>query len=83
MSNAIIKQQGDSPLVADNIWEFRLGAGSFILGALAGTLVTAAVGMLSDQESRRQAAHAERLADQLRAPWRGKSRTREHHRGLP
>ena len=47
MSNAIIKQQGDSPLVADNIWEFRLGAGSFILGALAGTLVTAAVGRLS------------------------------------
>ena len=47
MSNAIIKQQGDSPLVADNIWEFRLGAGSFILGALAGTLVTAAVGRLA------------------------------------
>ncbi len=82
MSNAIIKQQGDSSFVADNIWEFRLGAGSFILGALAGTLVTAAVGMLATQESR-QAADAERLADQLRAPWRGKSRTREHHRGLP
>jgi glycerophosphoryl diester phosphodiesterase len=49
MSNAIIKQQGDSPLVADNIWEFRLGAGSFILGALAGTLVTAAVGMLTSK----------------------------------
>src|SRR5215212_12236980 len=47
MSNAIIKQQGDSSLVADNIWEFRLGAGSFILGALAGTLVTAAVGRLA------------------------------------
>ncbi len=47
MSNAIIKQQGDSPLVADNIWEFRLGAGSFILGALTGTLVTAAVGRLA------------------------------------
>ena len=47
MSNAIIKQQGDSSFVADNIWEFRLGAGSFILGALAGTLVTAAVGMLA------------------------------------
>ena len=28
MSNAIIKQQGDSPVVADNIWEFQLGAGS-------------------------------------------------------
>jgi len=47
MSNAIIKQQGDSPVVADNIWEIRLGAGSFILGALAGTLVTAAVGRLA------------------------------------
>jgi glycerophosphoryl diester phosphodiesterase len=47
MSNAIIKQQGDSSLVADNIWEFRLGAGSFILGALVGTLVTAAVGKLA------------------------------------
>ena len=47
MSNAIIKQQGDSPIVADNIWEIRLGAGSFILGALVGTLVTAAVGRLT------------------------------------
>jgi glycerophosphoryl diester phosphodiesterase len=47
MSNAIIKQQGDSPVVADNIWEIRLGAGSFILGALAGTLVTAAIGRLT------------------------------------
>jgi len=47
MSNAIIKQRGDSPIVADNIWEIRLGAGSFILGALAGTLVTAAVGRLT------------------------------------
>ena len=44
MSNAIIKQQGDSPIVADNIWEFRLGGGSFVLGALAGALVTAVVG---------------------------------------
>jgi glycerophosphoryl diester phosphodiesterase len=47
MSNAIIKQQGDSPIVADNIWEIRLGAGSFILGALVGTLVTAAIGRLT------------------------------------
>jgi glycerophosphoryl diester phosphodiesterase len=47
MSNAIIKQQGDFPIVADNIWEIRLGAGSFILGALVGTLVTAAVGRLA------------------------------------
>jgi len=47
MSNAIIKQQGDASVVADNIWEIRLGAGSFVLGALAGTLVTAAVGRLA------------------------------------
>jgi glycerophosphoryl diester phosphodiesterase len=47
MSNAIIKQQGDSPVVADNIWDIHLGAGSFILGALAGALVTAAVGRLT------------------------------------
>ena len=47
MSNAIIKQQGDSPVVADNIWDIQLGAPSFILGALAGALVTAAVGRLT------------------------------------
>lgn len=47
MSNAIIKQQGDSPVVADNIWDIQLGAGSFILGALTGALVTAAVGRLA------------------------------------
>jgi glycerophosphoryl diester phosphodiesterase len=47
MSNAIIKQQGDSPVVADNIWEFRLGGASFVLGALAGALVTAALGRLA------------------------------------
>jgi glycerophosphoryl diester phosphodiesterase len=50
MSNAIIKQQGDSPIVADNIWEIRLGAGSFILGALVGTLVTGAVGRLTAKD---------------------------------
>jgi glycerophosphoryl diester phosphodiesterase len=47
MSNAIIKQQGDSPIVADNFFQIRLGAGSFILGALAGTVVTAAVARLT------------------------------------
>jgi glycerophosphoryl diester phosphodiesterase len=51
MSNAIIKQQGDSPVVADNIWEFRLGGVSFILGALAGALVTAAVGRLAKADA--------------------------------
>jgi hypothetical protein len=47
MSNAIIKQQGDSPVVADKISEIQLGAGSFILGALAGALVTAVVGRVT------------------------------------
>ncbi len=46
MSNAIIKQ-GDASLVADNIWEFRLTAGSFFLGALAGALTGVMVGRLS------------------------------------
>lgn len=36
MSNAIIKQQGDFPVVADNVWHIRAGAGSFALGMLAG-----------------------------------------------
>jgi len=46
MSNAIIKQQGDASVVADNIWQFRLGAGSFVLGTLAGAAVMAAVSQL-------------------------------------
>jgi glycerophosphoryl diester phosphodiesterase len=36
MSNAIIKQQGDFPVVADNVWNIRAGAGTFILGLLTG-----------------------------------------------
>ena len=35
MSNAIIKQ-GDNSLVADNIWEFRLGALPFVVGLVLG-----------------------------------------------
>jgi glycerophosphoryl diester phosphodiesterase len=49
MSNAIIKQQGDSPIVADNIFQFRLGAGSFLLGALTGGLVIAAAGRMASK----------------------------------
>ena len=37
----------DSPIVAGNLFQIRLGAGSFILGAFAGTLVSAAVGRLT------------------------------------
>jgi glycerophosphoryl diester phosphodiesterase len=36
VSNAIIKQQGDFPVVADNVWNIRAGAGTFILGMLTG-----------------------------------------------
>jgi glycerophosphoryl diester phosphodiesterase len=36
VSNAIIKQQGDFPLVADNVWNIRAGAGTFLLGMLTG-----------------------------------------------
>ena len=43
MSNAIIKQ-GDGSLVADNIWHFQLGAGAFVLGALAGGVAGVMVG---------------------------------------
>jgi glycerophosphoryl diester phosphodiesterase len=46
MSNAIIKQQGDASVVADNIWQFRLGAGSFVLGTLAGAAGMAALSQL-------------------------------------
>ncbi len=38
MSNAIIKQQGDFPVVADNVWHIRAGAGSFALGIITGML---------------------------------------------
>jgi glycerophosphoryl diester phosphodiesterase len=38
VSNFIIRQQGPSPVVADNLWEIRLGAGALLLGALVGGL---------------------------------------------
>lgn len=45
MSNFIIRQQGSSPVVADNLWEIRLGAGALLLGALAGGLGGMLVGL--------------------------------------
>jgi glycerophosphoryl diester phosphodiesterase len=45
MSNFIIKQIGPSPVVADNLWEIRLGAGALLLGALAGGLGGLLVGL--------------------------------------
>jgi glycerophosphoryl diester phosphodiesterase len=38
MSNFIVKQDGPSPRVAEKVLEVRLGTGSLLLGALAGTL---------------------------------------------
>ncbi len=45
MSNFIIRQEGSSPVVADNLWEIRLGAGALLLGALAGGLGGVLVGL--------------------------------------
>jgi glycerophosphoryl diester phosphodiesterase len=44
MSNFIIRQEAPSSVVADNIWEIRLGAVSFLVGALASALAIATVG---------------------------------------
>jgi glycerophosphoryl diester phosphodiesterase len=44
VSNFIIKQEGPSSVVADNLWEIRLGVGSFLVGALASALAMVAVG---------------------------------------
>ena len=38
MSNFIVKQEGPSPRVAEKVLEVRLGAGSLLIGALAGML---------------------------------------------
>lgn len=40
MSNAIIRQDGPGAVVADNFWEFRLGAVPFAAGLLAGVAGT-------------------------------------------
>ena len=44
MSNFIIRQEGPSSVVADNLWEIRLGVGSFLVGALVSALAMVAVG---------------------------------------
>lgn len=40
MSNALIRQDGPGSVVADNLWEFRLGAVPFAVGLLAGVAGT-------------------------------------------
>jgi glycerophosphoryl diester phosphodiesterase len=54
VSNAIVKQQGAGSVVADNIWEFRLGIPAFLLGGLAGVLGTVLVGRLMRRGTRRK-----------------------------
>ena len=41
MSNAIIRQTGAGSVVADNIWQLRLGPATFVLGLLAGAAALA------------------------------------------
>jgi glycerophosphoryl diester phosphodiesterase len=50
MSNFIVKQDGPSPRVAEKVLEVRLGTGSLLLGALAGTLVGLYLGRRGAQE---------------------------------
>jgi glycerophosphoryl diester phosphodiesterase len=38
LSNFIIRQDGPSSVVADNLWEIRLGAGTLLVGMLAGAV---------------------------------------------
>ena len=71
MSNAIIKQQGDSPIVADNIWEIRLGAGSFIFGGHAGDRRSRKA--YGEERCNAEAPNSARLADQFCPPRRGES----------
>jgi hypothetical protein len=62
MSNFIIRQEGPSSVVADNLWEIRLGVGSFLVGALVSALAMVAVG----------------LGGQLRPQGRSQDRPREY-----
>ena len=50
MSNFIVKQEGPSPRVAEKVLEVRLGTGSLLLGALAGTLAGLYLGRRGAQE---------------------------------
>jgi glycerophosphoryl diester phosphodiesterase len=50
MSNFVVKQEGPSPRVAEKVVEVRLGAGSLLIGALAGTLAGLYLGKRSARE---------------------------------
>ena len=43
MSNAIIRQEGPGSVVADNLWDIRLGAVPLALGLLSGAAGAALV----------------------------------------
>ena len=49
VSNFIVKQEGQSPRVAEKVWEVRLGTGSLMLGALAGMLAGLYLGRRNGQ----------------------------------
>ncbi len=49
MSNFVIKQEGSNPRVAEKVWEVRLGAGSLVLGALAGAVAGLYLGRRAGQ----------------------------------
>ena len=49
VSNFIVRQEGQSPRVAEKVWEVRLGTGSLLLGALAGMLAGLYLGRRDSQ----------------------------------
>jgi glycerophosphoryl diester phosphodiesterase len=44
VSNFIVRQEGHSSVVADNLWEIRPSVGSFLVGALASAFAMVAIG---------------------------------------
>ena len=56
MSNAIIRQHGDGSLVADNIWELHLGAGTYAIGLLTGAAGVLLVNRLARRSAGTRAA---------------------------
>jgi glycerophosphoryl diester phosphodiesterase len=55
MSNFIIKQEGSASVTAEKIWQVRLGAFSFVLGALAGVATGMILGARRASEGSRDA----------------------------
>jgi glycerophosphoryl diester phosphodiesterase len=55
MSNFVIKQEGSASVVAEKIWQVRVGAFSFVLGALAGVAAGMILGARRASEGSRDA----------------------------